>query len=175
MNGATDMGKLSALGTGNTFSIFSIKARISCSLFLTSTIGGGIAVRDLRASTDMARRLRGNDNLFARIQLRDAFMKTGTGGRQRPAFTVIDYISIGNPGSPGGAQLNAPVGPINGSGNGNGVAQIETKPAETQPVAVKAEESKPEVKAAQPKAGQKATMAAAAKKSGKISPKARTS
>jgi len=129
----------------------------------TSTTGGGIAVRDLRKSTDMARRLRG-DNIFPRIRLRDTFMKTDTGGRQRPVLEVVDYISIGGL-NPSGAPVSGPTT----NGSGNGAAQIEAKPVEPQPE-VKAAEAKPEVKADQPKASQKATVAAAAKKTGKISP-----
>ena len=135
--------------------------------YLTSTFGGGQAVRAVRESTAMARKMRG-PNLSPRVRLRDTFMNTEFGGRQRPVLEIIDYITIN-----GGGQLSAPVGngPIT-NGSGNGVAQIEAKSAEAQPAAVKAEELKPEVKA--PKASQ-ATVAAAAKKPGKISPKARTS
>ena len=131
----------------------------------TNTAGGGIAVRDLRKSTDIARRLRG-DNLFPRIRLRDTFMKTGTGGRQRPVLEVVDYISIGGL-NPSGAPASNPI--TNGSG-GNGAAQIEaSKPIEPKPE-MKAEEPKPEAKVDQPKAGQKTVAKAAAVKASKISP-----
>ncbi len=63
--------------------------------FPTSTIGGGQAVRDLRETVGMARRLRG-ENICPRVHLGDVFMKNDYGGRQRPAFDIIGYQTLGN-------------------------------------------------------------------------------
>ena len=131
--------------------------------FLPSTAGGGMAVRALRESVAMARKVRG-PNLSPRVHLRDTFMSTEYGGRQRPVFEIIDYISIGGPGS---GQLGAPVS--NGPVTNGSAAQIEAKPVETK-LEAKAAEPKPEVKADQPKADQKVVAKAAAVKAGKISP-----
>jgi hypothetical protein len=62
--------------------------------YATGTVGGGIAVRDLRDKVQWMRRLRGQ-NVFAVVTLSDKLMKTKFGGRQRPHFVVVRWIALG--------------------------------------------------------------------------------
>ena len=62
--------------------------------FATGTVGGGIAVRDLRDKVTWMRRMRGQ-NIFAVVTLADKFMKTKFSGRQRPHFVVTRWIALG--------------------------------------------------------------------------------
>jgi hypothetical protein len=62
--------------------------------FPTGTVGGSQAVRELRETVGMARRLRG-ENLYPRVRLGDTFMPTGFGGRQRPHFEIVGYEILG--------------------------------------------------------------------------------
>ena len=62
--------------------------------FATGTVGGGIAVRDLRDKVIWMRRVRGQ-NVFAVVTLCDRHMKTRFGGRQRPHFVVVRWIALG--------------------------------------------------------------------------------
>lgn len=62
--------------------------------FATGTVGGGIAVRELRDKVTWMRRLRGQ-NVFAVVTLADRHMKTRFGGRQRPHFNVTRWITLG--------------------------------------------------------------------------------
>ena len=63
--------------------------------FPTGTTGGRIAVRDLRDKTMWMRRLRG-PNVHAVVLLSDTFMNTKWGGRQRPHFKIVRWISLGS-------------------------------------------------------------------------------
>jgi hypothetical protein len=90
----------------------------------TNTNGGGHAVRELRETTRMARRLHGQ-NLYPRVRLGDVHMNTQFGGRQRPFFDIVRYEMLGSE----RATLTA-VEP----------KQIEAKPVEE---AKPAEEAKP--------------------------------
>jgi hypothetical protein len=62
----------------------------------TNTEGGGQAIRDLRETVGMARRMHG-DGVYPRVRLGDTFMKTRYGGRQRPAFDILGYEELGAP------------------------------------------------------------------------------
>jgi hypothetical protein len=108
--------------------------------FPTSTDGGGMAVRELRTATRLARRIRG-PGVFPKVTLSDMFMKTRYGGRQRPHFNIVDIVGFGGNGEVGG--------------NGNGEAklaattpkQIEhTTELDDQPARRKAPPKKPEPK-----------------------------
>jgi hypothetical protein len=65
--------------------------------FLTGTVGGFRAVRDLMDAVKRARLL-GSPCLFPIITLGNTFMPTDWGGRQRPLFSVVRWIEIGKPG-----------------------------------------------------------------------------
>jgi hypothetical protein len=69
--------------------------------FATGTIGGSIAVRDLVDRTQWMRRFRGM-NVYPVVRLADVFMNTRFGGRQRPYFHVVRWITLG-----GGGTLTA--------------------------------------------------------------------
>jgi hypothetical protein len=60
----------------------------------TSTIGGGIAVRDLKDKTQLMRKFRG-EKVCAVVTLGDCFMNTRFGGRQRPHFIVKRWVTFG--------------------------------------------------------------------------------
>jgi hypothetical protein len=64
----------------------------------TSTIGGGLAVRKLKDHVRRARMLQGNKGgtLHPVVTLSDVFMNNAFGGRQRPAFKVVRFVSLGN-------------------------------------------------------------------------------
>jgi hypothetical protein len=62
--------------------------------FPTGTVGGSIAIRELREKVLWMRRLRGQ-NVYAVVTLSDKFMKTRFGGRQRPHFVIVRWIMLG--------------------------------------------------------------------------------
>jgi hypothetical protein len=61
---------------------------------VTGTVGGSIAVRELKAAIRRERTLNG-PNRYPLVTFGDTFMDTGWGGRQRPCFVVVDYVPIG--------------------------------------------------------------------------------
>jgi hypothetical protein len=63
----------------------------------TVTIGSSIAVRELRDKIMFMRRLRG-PNAYPVIVLSDTFFPTRFGGRQRPHFKIVRWISHGGEG-----------------------------------------------------------------------------
>jgi hypothetical protein len=63
--------------------------------FPTNTHGGGRAVRELRETTSLARRIRGQ-NIYPRVRLGDVHMNTQYGGRQRPTFNIVNYEMLGS-------------------------------------------------------------------------------
>src|SRR6516162_4297417 len=65
--------------------------------FPTGTTGGRIAVHDLRDKTMWMRRLR-RPNVYAVVLLSDTFMNTKWGGRQRPHFKIMRWVSLGSEG-----------------------------------------------------------------------------
>jgi hypothetical protein len=65
--------------------------------FPTATVGGRIAIRELRDKIMWMRRLRG-PNTYPVIVLSDAFMNTRFGGRQRPHFKIVRWVRFGDEG-----------------------------------------------------------------------------
>ena len=65
--------------------------------FPTGTTGGRIAIRELVDKTTWMRRLRG-PNIYAVVLLSDTFMNTKWGGRQRPHFKIVRWVSLGSEG-----------------------------------------------------------------------------
>ena len=63
----------------------------------TSTVGGRIAIRELRDKIMWMRRLRG-PNVYAVVLLSDTFMNTRFGGRQRPHFKIMRWTRLGGEG-----------------------------------------------------------------------------
>jgi hypothetical protein len=71
--------------------------------FPTGTTGGAIATHDLTDKVKWMRRFKG-ENVFAVVCLRDVFMPTRFGGRQRPHFEVQRWVRLGD----GGEALALP-------------------------------------------------------------------
>jgi hypothetical protein len=65
--------------------------------FPTGTAGGAIAVRELRDKLMWMRRFRGS-NVYPVITLADTFFPTRFGGRQRPHFKIVRWVSLGGEG-----------------------------------------------------------------------------
>jgi hypothetical protein len=65
--------------------------------FATGTVGGSIAVRDLRERTNWMRKLRGS-GMYPVVTLSDTHMNTRFGGRQRPHLKVQRFIALGGNG-----------------------------------------------------------------------------
>jgi hypothetical protein len=61
----------------------------------TGTVGGKIAVHDLKDKTLWMRKFRG-EKVCAVVTLSDAFMRTKFGGRQRPHFIVKRWVQFGS-------------------------------------------------------------------------------
>jgi hypothetical protein len=66
--------------------------------FPTATDGGHTAVLELRQRTRDMRRVRG-EHAFALVRLRDTFFPTRYGGRQRPFFEIVRFVTFGDDGS----------------------------------------------------------------------------
>ena len=75
--------------------------------FPTGTVGGRIAIGDLRDKLVWMRRTRG-PNVFPIVTLSDVFMNTKFGGRQRPAFKITKWTRLGGEGGEEVAALPAP-------------------------------------------------------------------
>lgn len=69
--------------------------------YVTGTTGGHMAVGDLSDKIKIMRRLRGH--VYPVVTLSDTFMQTKFGGRQRPSFKVVRWVSLD-----GDAALPAP-------------------------------------------------------------------
>jgi hypothetical protein len=65
--------------------------------FPTGTDGGRIAVGELRDKLVWMRRLRG-PNVYPVVTLSDTFFPTRFGGRQRPHFKIVRWVSLGGEG-----------------------------------------------------------------------------
>jgi hypothetical protein len=77
--------------------------------FPTSTVGGSIAIGDLKDSTAMMRKFRG-PSVFPVVALGNKHMATRFGGRLRPHFEILKWISLdqgGGPALPPGATASA--------------------------------------------------------------------
>ena len=66
--------------------------------FPTSTDGGHAAVLELRQRTRDMRKVRG-EHVFALVRLRDTFFPTRYGGRQRPYFDIVRFVTFGDDGT----------------------------------------------------------------------------
>ena len=105
------------LNNGRTFRFQQLSVKQEKFTFVTGTVGGGIAVRDLVDQVKFMRRYRGA-HVYAVVSLANTFMHTRFGGRQRPHFAIKDWFTFGGgdaeqaalpkPTSPGGAQTVAP-------------------------------------------------------------------
>jgi hypothetical protein len=62
----------------------------------SGNFGGTRAIRELRESTKLARRVHGAP-VYAVVTLTDTPMKTSFGGRQRPHFQIVRFDPIGDP------------------------------------------------------------------------------
>jgi hypothetical protein len=65
--------------------------------FPTSTVGGAICIRDLVDRTKWMRKFRG-EPVYPLVTLADTFMNTRYGGRQRPHFEIVRFVTFGGPG-----------------------------------------------------------------------------
>jgi hypothetical protein len=74
--------------------------------FVTSAIGGFIAVRELVDKVKTMRRYRGPVSPI--VTVGDRLMKTRFGERRRPHFEIVDWIRMGDGGEPQQAALPAP-------------------------------------------------------------------
>jgi hypothetical protein len=63
----------------------------------TGTVGGGIAIRDLCERIRLMRQYRG-ENVYPVVTLTNVFMPTRYGGRQRPHFNIVKWITLGSGG-----------------------------------------------------------------------------
>ena len=63
----------------------------------TGTVGGGICVHELKDAVQLMRQFRG-PGVYPVVSLANTFMNTRFGGRQRPQFKILRWISFG----PGG-------------------------------------------------------------------------
>jgi hypothetical protein len=68
----------------------------------TGTTGGGICVRDFIERVQWMRKFRG-ERVFPIVRLSDVHMNTRFGGRQRPHFEIVRWVSLDG----GGAALPA--------------------------------------------------------------------
>ena len=73
----------------------------------TSTVGGGIAVRELVDSINLKRKLERRDVLWAKVKLTKRWMKTDWKGRDRPYLRITDWY----PSKEEATQLPAPTEP----------------------------------------------------------------
>jgi hypothetical protein len=64
----------------------------------TGTTGGAIAIRDLVDRVTWMRRFRGQ-HVYPLVALRDVFMPTRFGGRQRPHFNIKRWVKLGDDGT----------------------------------------------------------------------------
>jgi hypothetical protein len=62
----------------------------------TNTIGGNVAIAELKEATQTRRLLAGSENIYALVKLTDTFMNTKFGGRQRPKFEIVGWAGFGS-------------------------------------------------------------------------------
>jgi hypothetical protein len=74
--------------------------------YVANTSGGMMAVRELRESASMARRMDGPAAVPV-VLPSHTFMQTKHGGRQRPDFKIDRYVEIGGPAAPRQLTSNA--------------------------------------------------------------------
>jgi hypothetical protein len=103
--------------------------------YLTSTVGGFQAVKELKACGRRAQLMRG-PNMHPVVTLSHAYMRTAFGGRERPHFRVCGYLPLG-PSDPGISVSNTPLlarsggevaTPPKEANNGSSAKNTEAKP-----------------------------------------------
>ena len=75
--------------------------------FPTGTVGGRIAITELRDKLMWMRKTRGS-NVYAVVTLGDKHMPTRFGGRQRPHFNIVKWTRLGGQGGEEIAALPSP-------------------------------------------------------------------
>jgi hypothetical protein len=75
--------------------------------FATGTMGGTIAISELKDKLVWMRKVRG-PNVFPVVTLGDVFMNTRFGGRQRPHFAIVRWVRLGGEGAGEAPALPAP-------------------------------------------------------------------
>jgi hypothetical protein len=110
--------------------------------YATSTTGGRICVTDLSERIKTMRQLRGA-HVYPVIVLRNKYMSTNWGGRQRPHLEIRRWVAFGPdhkmlPGPQDGApyQIASPQDPLEQSGEPATETSVAKTPAE-QPVAAR--------------------------------------
>jgi hypothetical protein len=63
---------------------------------MNSTVGQRIAFENLKERTEFMRRLRG-ENVYPKVMLSSASMRTRYGIKQRPDFEIVDWVTLGGP------------------------------------------------------------------------------
>jgi hypothetical protein len=101
--------------------------------YVTSTIGGGIAVRDLVDKVKMRRRYRGQVSPI--VTLADTLFKTRFGERRRPHFNIVDWVHMAGGDEPQQAALPAPDKP--GPNDNTTSTLIEAEPVKEEPPTAK--------------------------------------
>jgi hypothetical protein len=66
----------------------------------TSTAGGFRCVSELKGAVHRARMMQHGDNVYPVVTLADTHMNTAYGGRQRPKFKVLRFITLGGQAKP---------------------------------------------------------------------------
>jgi hypothetical protein len=59
----------------------------------TGTVGGGVCVHELKDAVQLMRKFRG-PGVYPVVSLSDTFMKTKFGGRQRPHFKILRWVTF---------------------------------------------------------------------------------
>jgi hypothetical protein len=96
----------------NTRYIYLYNPQYGAFTWAPSTIGASMCMRDLKAELRRARHLHGKTNLYPIVTLHAVVMKTAYGDRQRPAFKVLGFATLGEP--TGQPTLNeTPAPPMN--------------------------------------------------------------
>ena len=70
----------------------------------TGTVGGGICIHELKDAVRLMRQFRG-PGVFPVVSLANTFMNTRFGGRQRPQFKILRWITFGPDGTLPSASL----------------------------------------------------------------------
>jgi hypothetical protein len=66
--------------------------------FPTATVGGNIAIDDLKSAVQLMRKFRG-PHVYPVVALSDTFMNTRFGGRQRPSFKILRWEALDGDGA----------------------------------------------------------------------------
>jgi hypothetical protein len=92
--------------------IYLLNAQCGAFTWAPSTKGANMCMSDLKAELRRARHLQGKTNLYPIVALHACVWKTAYGERQRPAFKVLSFATLGEP--TGQPTLNeTPAPPMN--------------------------------------------------------------